>query len=71
MSVQRGAAQRGLLGGLLALVVFASLVVAMAAHTPAQVSAATSAPAVGDQSSRFDGDGDVRGVRFGGERRGR
>jgi hypothetical protein len=57
----------------LALAVFASLVVAMAAHTPAQVGAATSAPAVtrGQPAGGFDRDGEVRGVRLGSERRGR
>jgi hypothetical protein len=57
----------------LALVVFASLVVAMAAHTPVQISAATSAPAVAsdEHAGDLDRDGDVRGVRFGREGRGR
>ena len=37
MSVHRVAAQRGLLGGLLALVVFAAVAVAMAARAPSDV----------------------------------
>jgi hypothetical protein len=57
MSSQRAAARRGLLGGLLALVVFASLAVAMAAHAP------SSAGTVAAPVQTVDGDGDDDGER--------
>lgn len=62
MSPSRPSAQRGLLAGLVALVLFASTAVTMTARDPATASAAATTTTTADQTQvvldrGFDGDG--------------
>jgi hypothetical protein len=69
MSTSPPSAQRGLLAGLVALVLFASTLVSMTAHSPATASAAATTTASPDQTQVvFDDRGFDGGGRGGGGR---